>query len=143
MAEIGARVRFLSEEITHEFQVEVATLDWKRLLWHADDEPEGMKDLDLDEDDESGQPSAVSTQPAALPADASAAGVADPAAAGTDPANDHHTCNTTKSVVPVVCCSPHPSPNRVSRSVPRSAWDTQPTEGARLRAFSTGSFGDS
>ncbi len=64
VAEIGARVRFLSEEVTHEFQVDVASLDWKRLIWHADDEPEGMKDLDLDEDEESGQPSAVSAQPA-------------------------------------------------------------------------------
>ena len=52
VAEIGARVRFLSEEITHEFQAEVALLDWKKLLWHSDDEPEGMKDLDLDEEED-------------------------------------------------------------------------------------------
>ncbi len=64
VAEIGARVRFLSDEITHEFQIDVASLDWKNLLWHADDEPEGMKDLDLDEDE--GETAA----PAALPADA-------------------------------------------------------------------------
>ena len=59
-AEIGARVRFLTEEIAHEFQVEIATIDWKHLLWHADDEPEGLKALDLDEDeDEAGQPAAA------------------------------------------------------------------------------------
>ncbi len=52
VAETRARVQFLAEEITHEFNVEVATLDWRRLLWHADDEPEGMKELDLDDEDE-------------------------------------------------------------------------------------------
>ncbi|MDP2139045.1 MAG: chromosome segregation protein SMC [Candidatus Didemnitutus sp.] len=52
VAETRARVQFLAEEILHEFQVDVATLDWRRLLWHADDEPEGMKELDLDDDEE-------------------------------------------------------------------------------------------
>ena len=52
VAETSARVQFLTEEITHEFQAEVATLDWKQLLWRSDDEPEGLKALDLDEDDE-------------------------------------------------------------------------------------------
>jgi chromosome segregation protein len=51
-AETRARVQFLAEEITHEFQADVATLDWKKLLWHADDEPEGLKALDLDEEEE-------------------------------------------------------------------------------------------
>jgi chromosome segregation protein len=100
VAETSARLKFLVEEVTHEFQTDLSTVDWKQLLWHADDEPPGMKDLDLDEEDEapgSGQPSAVSAQPAALPApptqssdvvstdapaDAAAvAGVADPGAA--------------------------------------------------------------
>jgi chromosome segregation protein len=71
VAETRARLQFLVEEITHEFQTDLATVDWKHLLWHSDDEPEGMKDLDLDEEDEgSGQPSAASSQPAALPASA-------------------------------------------------------------------------
>ncbi|MBP6865776.1 MAG: chromosome segregation protein SMC [Candidatus Didemnitutus sp.] len=72
VAETRARVQFLTEEITHEFQVDVAALDWKRLLWHADDEPEGIKELDLDEEDESGsgEPSPASSKPAALPAPA-------------------------------------------------------------------------
>jgi chromosome segregation protein len=52
VAETSARLQFLTEEITHEFQVDAATLDWKQLLWHADGEPEGLKALDLDEDDE-------------------------------------------------------------------------------------------
>ncbi len=79
VAENRARLQFLIDEVTHEFQTDVSTLDWKHLLWHADDEPEGMKDLDLDEEDEgSGQQSAVSNQPAALPA----AAPAEPAVAG-------------------------------------------------------------
>ncbi|HET7537975.1 MAG TPA: chromosome segregation protein SMC, partial [Candidatus Didemnitutus sp.] len=68
VAETRARVQFLTEEITHEFQTDISTVDWKNLLWHSDDEPEGMKDLDLDDEDEapaatSGQQSAVSSQP--------------------------------------------------------------------------------
>ncbi|HEY4249138.1 MAG TPA: chromosome segregation protein SMC [Lacunisphaera sp.] len=52
VAETGARVQFLVEEVMREFQIEIATLDWKQLLWHADDEPEGLKALDLDEEEE-------------------------------------------------------------------------------------------
>ncbi len=52
VAETRARVQFLAEEITREFQAEVGALDWKHLLWHADDEPEGLKALDLDEEEE-------------------------------------------------------------------------------------------
>ena len=51
-AESRARAQFLTDEVKHEFQTDVTGLDWKQLLWHADDEPEGMKVLDLDEDDE-------------------------------------------------------------------------------------------
>ena len=51
VAETRARVQFLTEELTHEFQMDVATLDWKNLLWHADDEPAGLKDLDLDDEE--------------------------------------------------------------------------------------------
>ncbi|MDD3179672.1 MAG: chromosome segregation protein SMC [Opitutaceae bacterium] len=52
VAETRARAQFLTEEVQREFQVEVATQDWQQLLWHADDEPEGLKALDLDEEDE-------------------------------------------------------------------------------------------
>ncbi len=52
VAETRARVQFLVEEVTREFQIEIATLDWKQLLWHADDEPEGLKALDLDEEED-------------------------------------------------------------------------------------------
>ena len=70
VAETSARVQFLTEEITHEFQADVATLVWKQLLWHADDEPEGLKALDLDEEEEtvSSERSAVSGQPEAAAA---------------------------------------------------------------------------
>jgi chromosome segregation protein len=52
LAESRARVQFLTDEVSHEFQADITTLDWKRLLWRSEDEPEGMKQLDLDEDDE-------------------------------------------------------------------------------------------
>jgi chromosome segregation protein len=73
VAETTARLQFLVEEINHEFQTDLATVDWKQLLWHADDEPPGMKDLDLDEEDEVGGPKADDgEQPKALPASAEA-----------------------------------------------------------------------
>jgi chromosome segregation protein len=52
LAETRARVQFLTEEVTREFQADIAALDWKQLLWHADDEPAGLKELDLDEEEE-------------------------------------------------------------------------------------------
>ena len=52
VAETGARVRFLHEEMTREFSTDVAAVDWKLLLWRTDDEPEGLKELDLDEEEE-------------------------------------------------------------------------------------------
>ncbi|MFT3868060.1 MAG: chromosome segregation protein SMC [Nibricoccus sp.] len=55
LAESRARAQFLTDEVSHEFQADIATLDWKRLLWRAEDEPEGMKQLDLDEEDEEGE----------------------------------------------------------------------------------------
>ena len=52
LAENRQRAQFLAEEVTREFQADVATLDWKHELWHADDEPEGLKPLDLDEEED-------------------------------------------------------------------------------------------
>ena len=54
LAESRARAQFLSEEVSREFQTDISALDWKRLLWHSDDEPEGIKPLDLDDEDEEG-----------------------------------------------------------------------------------------
>ena len=51
-AENRQRAQFLVEEVTREFSTDVATINWKHQLWHADDEPEGVKPLDLDEDEE-------------------------------------------------------------------------------------------
>ena len=62
LAESRARAQFLTDEVKHEFQTDVTTLDWKQLLWHADDEPEGLKPLDLDEDDEGEAESGVRSQ---------------------------------------------------------------------------------
>jgi chromosome segregation protein len=63
LAENRQRAQFLAEEVTREFQIDVTTLDWKQQLWHADDEPEGVKPLDLDDEEDGDQPSAVSDQP--------------------------------------------------------------------------------
>ena len=52
LAENRQRAQFLVEEVTREFQADVATLDWRKELWRADDEPEGIKPLDLDEEDD-------------------------------------------------------------------------------------------
>ncbi len=52
LAENRQRAQFLVEEVTREFQADVAGLDWRQQLWRADDEPEGLKPLDLDEEEE-------------------------------------------------------------------------------------------
>ncbi len=72
VAETRARVQFLTEEITHEFSVDVSTLDWRQLLWHADDEPEGLKDLDLDEEEGEATPNVQLSTSNAQPTETSA-----------------------------------------------------------------------
>jgi chromosome segregation protein len=52
LAENRQRAQFLAEEVTREFQADVAAIDWKQQLWRSEDEPEGIKPLDLDEEDE-------------------------------------------------------------------------------------------
>uniref|UniRef100_UPI0039C95605 chromosome segregation protein SMC n=1 Tax=Horticoccus sp. 23ND18S-11 TaxID=3391832 RepID=UPI0039C95605 len=52
LAENRQRAQFLAEEVTREFQTDVAGVDWKHQLWHSDDEPAGIKPLDLDEDED-------------------------------------------------------------------------------------------
>jgi chromosome segregation protein len=51
-AEGRQRASFLTEEVAREFQVDVAATVWKEMLWHADDEPPGMKTLDLDDEED-------------------------------------------------------------------------------------------
>ena len=54
-AETRARVQFLAEEMTREFSTEIGTVNWRHLLWHADDVPEGLRALDLDDEEEGGE----------------------------------------------------------------------------------------
>lgn len=68
LAESRARAQFLTDEVSHEFQTDIKALDWKRLLWRADDEPEGMKPLDLDEEDEEDGPKSEAVEAAPAPA---------------------------------------------------------------------------
>jgi chromosome segregation protein len=67
-----ARSRFLAEEAMREFSIDLGEVNWRLQFWKADDEPEGLKPLDLDEDDEEegAKPEvapAVSADVAALP----------------------------------------------------------------------------
>jgi chromosome segregation protein len=74
LAENRQRAQFLAEEVTREFQTDVAGIDWKHQLWHADDEPEGLKPLDLDEDDdEDAAPAPAAATTDAQPQDGAAA----------------------------------------------------------------------
>ncbi len=52
LAENRQRAQFIKEEVLREYQVEIGSIDWKLQIWRADDEPEGIKPLDLDEEDE-------------------------------------------------------------------------------------------
>ncbi|HEY1792313.1 MAG TPA: chromosome segregation protein SMC [Opitutaceae bacterium] len=52
LAETRQRAAFLVEDVQREFQAEVASVDWKAMLWRSEDEPEGLKALDLDEEEE-------------------------------------------------------------------------------------------
>jgi len=73
LAELRQRVAFLVEEVQREFSVEIGEVNWRLSLWRADDEPEGIQALDLDEEDEGGQPSAA-VQPSASGAEPEAEG---------------------------------------------------------------------
>ncbi len=67
LVESRQRAQFIAEDVTREFQVAIGTIDWKRELWRAEDEPEGLKVLDLDEeedDDAAAKPEAGSEAPA-------------------------------------------------------------------------------
>ncbi len=64
LAENRQRAQFLVEEVSREFQTEVGAVDWRLQLWRADDEPEGLKPLDLDEDEDAAEtPSADVEKP--------------------------------------------------------------------------------
>ena len=73
LAETRQKALFLVEDVTREYQTDVTTLDWKNLLWRSDDEPEGVKPIDLDEEDEAEQPAVAVTDPtSAEPSEATA-----------------------------------------------------------------------
>ncbi|MEO5960879.1 MAG: chromosome segregation protein SMC, partial [Opitutaceae bacterium] len=55
LAENRQRALFLAEETTREFQTDIAAIDWKQQLWRADEEPEGVKPLDLEEEEDEEQ----------------------------------------------------------------------------------------
>jgi len=53
LAEQRSRAQFITEEVQRDFQCDLASVDWKRMLWHSEDDPPDLKALDLDEDDDS------------------------------------------------------------------------------------------
>jgi chromosome segregation protein len=65
LAEQRSRTQFLTEEMQRDFQSDLAGVDWKLMLWHSDDDPPDLKELDLDDDEDSEErgasPDAVST----------------------------------------------------------------------------------
>ena len=74
LAENRQRAQFLAEEITREFSLDVASIDWRQQLWRSEDEPEGLKPLDLDEDEDGDAVSSVGAQPAAATEPSAVAG---------------------------------------------------------------------
>jgi chromosome segregation protein len=52
LAESRARAEFLKEEVSREFQTDIAALDWKLLMWRSEDDPPDLKSLDLDDDED-------------------------------------------------------------------------------------------
>jgi chromosome segregation protein len=55
LAETRQRAVFMGEDVLREFQTDVAAINWRDMLWHADDEPAGPKPIDLEEE-EDGEP---------------------------------------------------------------------------------------
>ncbi len=84
LAENRQRAQFLVEEVTREFQADVSAIDWRQQLWRSEDEPEGVKPLDLEEEDDEDAPIAAVAQTAANEPAQSADGT-DAAAAGAAP----------------------------------------------------------
>lgn len=52
LAESKQRAAFIEEDVQREFQVRVGSYEWRKLLWHAEDEPPDIKPLDLDDDED-------------------------------------------------------------------------------------------
>lgn len=50
VTEKRARLQFMSEEVSREHQADLEQVDWRYELWMADQEPEGLKALDLDDE---------------------------------------------------------------------------------------------
>jgi chromosome segregation protein len=69
LAEHTARARFLAEDALREFTAELGSLDWKPLLWRAEDDPPDLEPLDLDDEDEPAEPTpgAAAAAPDAAP----------------------------------------------------------------------------
>jgi chromosome segregation protein len=55
LAEERSRLHFLTEEVTREHQIDLTSVNWRRELWSANQPPEGLKPMDLDDMESSGE----------------------------------------------------------------------------------------
>jgi len=84
LAENRQRAQFLTEEVTREFSIDITGVDWKHQLWHAEDEPEGVKPLDLDEDEDEAESRGETARDDVPAAAATSTALPDGAVAGSD-----------------------------------------------------------
>ncbi|MEY4488757.1 MAG: hypothetical protein RIQ79_1265 [Verrucomicrobiota bacterium] len=56
LAQVQSRVQFITEDVQREYQLPVGSYDWRGLLYRADDQPPDLKVLDLEDDEEDGEP---------------------------------------------------------------------------------------
>ena len=99
LAETRQRAQFLAEEVTREYQLDITSVDWKQQLWRSDDEPEGVKPLDLDDEDEDEPKSAelkASTSEPDLRGETPAAAGEEPGPNGEQPAGEAEAAAPTK-----------------------------------------------
>ncbi len=128
LAESRARAEFLREEVEREFQADIGAIDWRRMLWHADDEPEGLKPLDLDDDEDEDENGAASdTVDAASDAASSAAPAGETSAASDQSASSAAGDTGDGDAAVAAAASVEPAPKRRGRK-PKSRQKGEPTE---------------
>ncbi|MBE2214707.1 MAG: chromosome segregation protein SMC [Opitutaceae bacterium] len=83
LAEKRARLQFLQEEAQREHGMDLRTVEWRYEMWMAGQQPEGLRPLDLDEDEDSKDDTAKAEKPKATAPETTAAAVeGQPAADG-------------------------------------------------------------
>ncbi len=107
LAQVRGRVQFIAEDVQREFQLPVGSYDWRGLLYRADEDPPDLKDLDLDDDEDSPEAAAIAST--AIASTASAA----TGSAGVPPASESDAGET--SALPADAAQPAAAPTRRRR----------------------------